>query len=453
MKKLSSIIFIVSLFLFAACDGYNDDNFKGLDNLVKPTNPGPFDLVYTGAPFSATNPAKDKIPAWLSTQILTADTGAIATVSYKYLERGPIFTQDFENATISASGWQNIAVQGTTYWTDVTNSGANYVQFTANKTPGVCEGWLISPKYKLVKGSEFSFDVCVGYYNAECLKVLVSSNYNGNISAATWKDITSSFDIPKEPTNAYGNMESAGTLNLDQFLGKNDAPAFLTFAFCYVGDGANKKTTTYQIDNILLSAPDKKEIENSDEYVFKGYTDKWAFVRTVPKFLLNEDFNNAGENTKPTEILNWLNVAVQGTYTWTTKSYSGNFYTQFSANKAPGVCEGWLITPPVMIKENVAFSFDVCVGYYNAECLQVMISTDFDGDPDHIGDAEWKDVTDAFSLPKEPTNTYGVFGPAGTLSMAGYVGQTIYIGFKYLGDGVSSKTTTYQIDNVLIGEK
>lgn len=449
MKKISIIICIAVSFLFAACDDYNDDNFKGLDELVDPTNPGPFELVYTGAPFSADKPAKDKIPDWLTSQLVNADTGAIAVVKYQYKENVnvPVFTLDFETESLGAAGWQNIAEEGTNYWTDVFRNGNAYVQMTANKAPGVCEAWMVSPKYRIKNGGTFTFDVTVGYYNADCLKVLISTNYNGSVEDAKWTDVTASFTLP-EKTGGYSDMVNAGVLNLDNYKDK-----YVTFAFYYEGDGKNNKTTTYQLDNIILTEPGEKIVENSDEYVFRGDENGWEFVRMVPKYAISETFDAAGESGKPSEINGWLNVALQGTYTWTTKSYSGNFYSQFSANKAPGVCEGWLITPALAVKENMVLSFSVCIGYYNAECLQVLISTDFDGTEEHIKDATWKDVTADFTLPKEPTSGYGKFGPAGETKLTEYAGKDIYVAFKYLGDGTDGKTTTYQVDDVFVGVK
>lgn len=449
MKKISSLLFVVALVLFAACDDYNDDNFKGLEEMVEPTNPGPFELVYTGAPFSADKPAKDKIPDWLSTQLSNADTGAIAIVKYQYKEAitQSYFMVDFEKESLSAAGWQNIAEEGTYYWTDVYRNGNAYVQFSANKAPGVCKAWMVSPKYRIPEGAAFSFDVCVGYYNADCLKVLISTNYNGSVEGAKWTDVTSSFTFPQK-TGGYSDMVNAGTLDLATYKDK-----YVTFAFLYEGDGQNNKTTTYQIDNITVSEPGEKIVENSDEYAFRGYERNWEFVRTVPKYAISETFDGAGESGKPTALNGWLNVALQGDYTWTTKAYSGNFYSQFSANKAPGVCEGWLITPALAVKENMIFSFSVCVGYYNADCLQVMISTDFDGTEEHITDAQWKDVTAEFTIPKEPTSGYGTFAPAGSVSLKEFEGKNIYIGFKYLGDGTDNKTTTYQVDDVFVGVK
>lgn len=453
MKKILFISAVfASAFCFTSCD-YNDE-FKGLDETTRPNSPTSFELEYVGAPFSAESPASKTLPDWLYTKIFTADTGVVAMVKYPFKEpvANIIFGQDFErniiaDAKTEVDGWLNITTKGDNFWSDKYYSNNAYTQFSAYRAPGECEGWLVSPKCTVKKGMTFSFDVCVGNYNADGLKVLVSTNYAGNVAKAKWIDITSSFDIPQAPASGYGVLAPAGELSLDEYMG-----ASVCFAFKYIGDGTKKATTTYQLDNIELRQVGSKVVTNTDEYVFRGYDKKWEFVRLVPKYAVNQDFESAGTGGS-TELAGWLNIPLQGTYTWSNKSFSGNKYTQFSANKAPGECVCWLISPKLNINEEMSLLFDVNVGYYNEDCLQVFISSDFDGTKEGIEKANWTEVTSSFILPKLPTDTYGVFAPAGEMLLTEYLDQDIYVGFKYSGDGTSSKTTTYQLDNIFVGKK
>ena len=62
----------------------------------------------------------------------------------------------------------------------------------------------------------------MGYWNADCLSVLISTDFDGkDVSKAKWTDITSSFDIPQEPSKGYGTLALAGTFNLTDYVGKN----------------------------------------------------------------------------------------------------------------------------------------------------------------------------------------------------------------------------------------
>lgn len=108
-----------------------------------------------------------------------------------------------------------------------------------------------------------------------------------------------------------------------------------------------------------------------------------------------------------------------------------------------------MVTPAISVTAGDYLAFDVTVGYYNASCLSVLISENFDGE--NVGTANWVDVTSDFSIPTKPTSGYGTFASAGKVSLSAYAGKKVYVAFKYVGDGVNKKTTTYQIDNIMVG--
>ena len=81
------------------------------------------------------------------------------------------------------------------------------------------------------------------------MSVLVSSDFDGkDVSKGHLEGYHFVFlKIPQEPTSGYGKFVSAGSYELKEFLGKN-----VYVAFKYVGDGKNKQSTTYQIDNVVF---------------------------------------------------------------------------------------------------------------------------------------------------------------------------------------------------------
>ncbi|MGD9992084.1 MAG: choice-of-anchor J domain-containing protein [Salinivirgaceae bacterium] len=146
----------------------------------------------------------------------------------------------------------------------------------------------------------------------------------------------------------------------------------------------------------------------------------------------------------------WKIYSEAGAKAWQGRVYDNNPYAQASAFGAAGVEIFYMISPAVDLSastENM-FSFDVKIGYWNANCLQVVISEDFDGTD--VEGATWTDVSSNFTFPTEPTDGYGAaFAEAGKLNLSDYTG-TIHIAFKYVGDGANDQSTTYQIDNVLV---
>lgn len=142
-------------------------------------------------------------------------------------------------------------------------------------------------------------------------------------------------------------------------------------------------------------------------------------------------------------------VSSEGDTDWKVTSYDNNLYLQYSANKTKGECIAWLITPEITLKENDYLSFDLKVGYWNADCLTVWISTNFDGND--VDAATWTNITSNFTIPQVPTGGYGEFANAGKCELEAYAGNKVRIAFKYVGDGTKKETTTYQIDNIMIG--
>jgi len=306
MKK---ILFISALFtsalLLGSCN--HESDFPGLDEATQIKLVKNYTITYdgtypTGGAFTYDSPASSKVPAWLYTKYYACDKGSTATVTYQYNSYKALASQSFERtitsgAVTTIAGWQNVAVQGTNQWVDKSYNSNIYTQMTAYKAPGVCESWFISPKATVIDGSVLSFDVCVGSYNADCLKVLISTNYDGtNIASATWTDVTSSFAIPKTPTSGYGTLGTAGSLSLTSYVGKD-----IYVAFKYLGDGVNAKTTTYQLDNIFVGIPGGI-VTKTEQYVFTGQTNKWVFDPTV-----NLVVSGKG-NTDLQTLVSWANV-------------------------------------------------------------------------------------------------------------------------------------------------
>ncbi len=171
---------------------------------------------------------------------------------------------------------------------------------------------------------------------------------------------------------------------------------------------------------------------------------------------LSADFEGiaAGSGVK-TEINGWINKDLKGSIFWQTRVFSGNQYSQVSSNNSKTENEVWLISPAVDLAQAVSpkFSFYVTAGYYNAACLSIMVSENFNGTEAGISSASWTDITNKFTLPTGPPSSYGTLASAGEMDFKGYAGKKVYVAFKYVGNGIdNSASTTFQIDNVKISE-
>lgn len=386
----------------------------------------------------AKSPEKN-LPRLLASALENSKKGDLVLASYQYSTsepsgdepEGPVedFFADFEqvtpNADVVLDGWVNFTEKGTKRtWQGKEFDGNRYIQFSANGSKeDENVAWLISPgiDLSLYTAPVFTFNMKVGYYNANCLQILVSEDFTSDPTTATWKDITSNFYLPQEPTGGYAaDWSIAGLADMSGYEGK------VYIAFKYTGSGTGGKTTTYQIDNMFVG-------------------DQAPVTKTV---VMNEKFDEVTANAD-VALPDWVNFTEKGTKrTWQGKEFGGNKYVQFSANGSnEDENVAWLISPLLTVNagENTFFSFDLKIGYYNADCLKVLISDDYTDSPVN---ATWTDISSYFTMPQEPTSGYASdFSLAGTVDLSAYAGN-IRIAFKYTGSGTGAQTTTYQIDNV-----
>lgn len=256
------------------------------------------------------------IPNLLSTKYPKAIEGDIKVVEYEYSATEPTssevevisFADDFEAYTAGSgvavpttSYVINKDVKGAIVWQCRTFNSNKYAQVTSNNSGAENVAWLITNKIDLsaTNKATFKFDVTVGYYNADCLTVLVSENYNGTeagISTATWTDITSNFTLPQTPASGYGTLATAGNMNFAAYTGKK---VYVAFKYSGNGNATNPplKTTTYQIDNIKIAYNTIATAAPTTETRFAYYkfeNGAWSLVTKSYYQLTAEDYTNMG---------------------------------------------------------------------------------------------------------------------------------------------------------------
>ncbi len=223
----------------------------------------------------------------------------------------------------------------------------------------------------------------------------------------------------------------------------------------YVEALTPSKSPSVQIPIILA-----KDFPNAKEGDYKSveynYSLEEPTTNQVEFSYLSTDFEGIAAGTGVATAINgWINKDVKGSIFWQTRAFGGNQYSQVSANNSKTENEVWLISPKVDLAQAISpkFSFFVTAGYYNADCLTILISENFNGTESGISSATWTDVTNKFTLPTGPASGYGTLASAGDMDFKGYAGKKVYVAFKYTGNGIdNSKTTTFQIDNVKISE-
>ncbi len=206
----------------------------------------------------------------------------------------------------------------------------------------------------------------------------------------------------------------------------------------------------------VLAADFPNAVEGDYKSVEYNYSTEEPTVSQVEVKYLSADFEGIASGTGVATALDgWINKDLKGSIFWQTRAFSGNQYSQVSANNSKTENEVWLISSAVDLKQAISpkFSFFVTAGYYNAACLSIMVSENFNGTETGIKTATWTDITNKFTLPTGPASGYGTLASAGEMDFKAYAGKKVYVAFKYVGNGIdNSASTTFQIDNVKISE-
>jgi hypothetical protein len=169
-------------------------------------------------------------------------------------------TTDDELITNDLTNWMIHTPVGNQGWYGSVYSGNKYAEMSSYGTGEANETWLITPGIDQsdASGTEFTFDIAVGYWKHDGLSVMISEDFNGSdVAGATWTDITSNFTIPEEPTDGFGTLTSTDTMDISSYADT------VYIAFKYTGDETNDETTTYQIDNVDIYDPSMPQINNT----------------------------------------------------------------------------------------------------------------------------------------------------------------------------------------------
>lgn len=233
--------------------------------------------------FTETITAAEYLPAFLHSKWFTADNGSAIRISYDYKTASgrDALREDFESMkdeTLSPAqieGWHVITTQGEANWEGRFRNKNNYLQASANKQPGAVCTYLISPVITPEKGMHLTFDALTGYYMAEGgrLSLFLAPEATDVTAEAldgeAWlADLTKEMKIENTP-GAYGTFKPCD-IDLSKYAGQP-----LHIVFRYDGDGSSKATTTYQLDNVVVSNKTFAEGTNKDQFV--RVNDKWNF--------------------------------------------------------------------------------------------------------------------------------------------------------------------------------
>lgn len=230
--------------------------------------------------------ATDEIPAILDTQIASPEEGQIVLAKYdQYTEEPEVGLADLVSYNFAGSleGWTVAEEFG---GDDVWTSQSGYVQGNSFFGGQVANTeWLVSPTIDLTGESDLKFQITqeLDYAgDASLLKIFVSTDYSGDVLAATWDEI-----ILANP--ATGDMASSEDYDFSAYDGQ-----VINVAFRY--ESSDTDAARWRIESLKIKTLGATGDTNSkgEYFMYSGGT--WEAVEGV-YYLSSDDFDSMGEGS------------------------------------------------------------------------------------------------------------------------------------------------------------
>jgi hypothetical protein len=167
-------------------------------------------------------------------------------------------------------------------------------------------------------------------------------------------------------------------------------------------------------------------------------------------YLFKENFESVNSNGGvPISLAGWTNFAQNGSIQYTGAIFGGTKFAKISAyNTGQSAVTTWLVTPGITLPASGTpqLSFQTIDGHDDGATLKVFVSTDFSGSG-NPSTATWTPL--AATISSGHTTNFGTWLNSGNIDLSAYVGQKVYVAFRYDGSD-PGKTTTFELDNVKI---
>ncbi|WP_298762395.1 DUF5689 domain-containing protein [uncultured Polaribacter sp.] len=174
-------------------------------------------------------------------------------------------------------------------------------------------------------------------------------------------------------------------------------------------------------------------------------------IEDYQTILLEENFENTAGNIN---IEGWTNYNEKGTKFW--RSYFDDDSQSNAANigsfrSGNDETISWLITKAINLDTTAEeyLSFETSTSFADGSTLEVLISEDWDGRTTTITTANWQVLPARIAANNDD---FATFINSTFIDLSQYNGS-VYIAFKYTGNGNEDFDGTYELDNLLINAR
>lgn len=173
-----------------------------------------------------------------------------------------------------------------------------------------------------------------------------------------------------------------------------------------------------------------------------------------PNTLFEDNFETQA-TFSPISGNGWTNFIQEGTEGWEAYSSGGSNASlgisarvgSFQSGDASSIA--WLISPAINFdaQDGETLSFQTSNSFADGSTLELLFSTDWDGNTANITSATWGIIPAAYIV--QDSDFFGAWLSSGIVDLSCATG-TMYIAFRYKGSGDSGFDGTYELDEIKI---
>jgi hypothetical protein len=215
------------------------------------------------------------------------------------------------------------------------------------------------------------------------------------------------------------------------------------FTYNFFGDEYN--IVLNDLDGIQLNSPERCDPLEVD----------CGIAKVVGTHVIFSEFFETQTTGDPISGNGWTNYAESGTQLWEA-------YFDDGTNASLGISArigsfmsgddssiGWLITPQIDfdIRDGETLRFKTSNSFADGSTLELLFSSDWDGDPENVVNATWDLLSSAILV--EDDDFFGDWISSGNVDMS-CISGTGYVAWKYMGSGEADFDGTYELDDIEI---
>ena len=346
--------------------------------------------------------------------------------------------------TVCTEGDVTLTLNGQTRWWKATNGNELRFYKGADMTFKVPEGNVIT-KVELTAKVPAKFESAVGTYangtwTGSANSVVISTNItekNTPISSAVVTYQSSSAPMKKDPALSFSETTASGVVG-EAFVAPTLTKA-TTAAVVYTSSDEAVATVNAETGEVTLLAAGETKITataaENDEY--NGGSASYTLTVTTPALdVVKEPYSESFETEFGSFVLDNVNLSEGLSYVWAIdKSYKCAKASAY-VNKKNLLSESWLVSPWIELSAAEVIRslyFDHAVSkYFGNVSEEATLWIKVEG-------GDWTQIT-SIAYPEVPQDKS--FSPFETqaVSLAGYEGKKIKVGFKYVSTDEAAGT-------------